>query len=305
MIYLRRVLWVCGLMVSLSLSGQQKNSAYVQYIDKYHEMAVEQMHRYKIPASITLAQALLESGAGNSYLATKANNHFGIKVGMGWTGSYVVRDDDQRNERFRKYKHVGESYEDHSRFLQQGRYKRLFDLDPLDYKGWARGLKACGYATLPTYADRLIAIIDTYDLHQYDEDRHGLRARRSVKEKAAEPAPVAQHLLAMVNGKPCVVWRRGDTWDGLAKETGISKRKLLAFNEVDKSFEPAEGSNVFLQKKGTKAAAEYKGVWHKVKVGESMYTISQQYGIRLKNLYKMNFKDGDYIPVPGDLLKVR
>ena len=294
------------MLVSLSLSGQQKNTAYQQYIDKYNDLAVDQMHRYKIPASITLAQALLESGAGNSYLAVKANNHFGIKVGTGWTGHYVKRDDDQKNERFRKYKNVAESYEDHSQFLLQNRYKRLFALDPMDYKGWARGLKACGYATLPTYADRLITIIDTYDLHDFDEDRHGVRARRKVKEKVVEaPVAVPKHPLAMVNGKPCVLWRDGDTWDALAKETGISRRKLLAFNEVDKDFLPAAGTNIFLQKKGTKAAAEYKGVWHKVKPGESMYSISQHYGIRLKNLYKMNYKGGDYIPVTGDLLKVR
>lgn len=302
--YLRTLLWVCGIAVTASLHGQKRNTAYQQYIDKYNTLAVEQMRRHKIPASITLAQALLESGAGNSYLATKANNHFGIKVGMGWTGSYVTRDDDYKNERFRKYKNVSESYEDHSLFLQQARYKRLFDLDPTDYKGWARGLKACGYATLPTYADRLISIIDTYELHQYDEDRHGLRQRRKQPEPVAAPV-VIPHLVSMVNGKACIVWRSDDTWDALAKETGISRRKLLAFNEVDKTFEPVAGTNIFLQKKGTKAAAEYKGVWHKVKVGESMYSIAQLYGIRLKNLYKMNYKDGEYIPVPGDLLKIR
>ncbi len=280
----------------------QKNTAYQQYIDKYKDAAIDQMRRYHIPASITLAQALLESGAGSSYLATKANNHFGIKVGIGWDGPYVTRDDDHKNDRFRKYKNVSESYEDHSRFLQQNRYRSLFDLNPLDYKAWARGLKACGYATSPTYANKLIGIIETYELNDYDEDRFGLRKK---KYKEPEYKGYVRHQVITVNGIQCVVFREGDTWDSLAKETKISKKKLLKFNEVDEDFTPPVGMNVFLAKKAKKADAQYKDTWHKVKPGESMYTISQFYGIRLSSLYKKNFKDDSYIPVSGDLLKVR
>jgi len=300
---LKFVLLVCGLLVSASVFGQHKNTAYQQYIDQYKDAAVEQMHRYKIPASITLAQALLESAAGKSYLATKANNHFGIKVGMNWTGSYVKRDDDHKNEKFRKYKNAEESYEDHSKFLQQNRYKKLFDLNPMDYKAWARGLKACGYATSPTYANRLINIIELYELQDLDEDRTGLRR----KKKQAETKVVVStlHPVIMVNGKRCIVARGGDTWEALAKETKIRKKKLLSFNEVDEDFAPVAGMNIFLEKKAKKADAQYKDYWHKVKSGESMYAISQFYGIRLDNLYKMNFKDDSYIPVTGDLLKVR
>ena len=149
---LRTILMTLALAVS-SLTFAQRNSTYQQYVDQYKDAAIEQMHRYKIPASITLAQALLESGAGTSYLAKTANNHFGIKVGMGWNGPYVVRDDDRKGEHFRKYKNAAESYEDHSQFLLKDRYKRLFDLNPLDYKAWARGLKACGYATSPMPTD--------------------------------------------------------------------------------------------------------------------------------------------------------
>ncbi|MDE5550968.1 MAG: glucosaminidase domain-containing protein, partial [Bacteroidaceae bacterium] len=141
--YLRIFFVVCSMAVSL-FSFAQRNAAYQQYIEQYKQTAIDQMRRHHIPASITLAQALLESGAGRSYLATRANNHFGIKVGMGWKGGYVTRDDDCKGEHFRKYKNAEESYEDHSLFLQQPRYKRLFSLDPQDYKGWARGLKACG-----------------------------------------------------------------------------------------------------------------------------------------------------------------
>lgn len=301
---LRIVLMTLALAIS-SLTFAQRNTAYQQYVDQYKEAAIEQMHRYKIPASITLAQALLESGAGTSFLAKNANNHFGIKVGVGWNGPYVVRDDDRKGEHFRKYKNVEESYEDHSQFLLKDRYKRLFDLNPLDYKAWARGLKACGYATSPTYADRLINIIETYELDDYDEDRIGLRKYK--KKTTPEPVPVVptRHSVRMVNGIQCVTAREGDTWDGLAKELKITKKKLLKFNEVDDTFPPEPNMNIFLEKKAKKADTQYKDYWHKVKQGESMYSICQFYGIRIDALYKMNFKDDSYIPVTGDLLKVR
>ena len=300
--YLRTILFIFGIVLSVALHGQ-KNTVYQQYIDQYKLAAIDQMRRYKIPASITLSQALLESGAGNSYLATKANNHFGIKVGMGWNGHYVKRDDDSKGERFRKYKNVAESYEDHSQFLLQPRYKQLFTLDPLDYKAWARGLKACGYATLPTYAERLIKIIETYELYLYDEDHYGMRPRK--KNEKQERVEVVRHPVTSVNGISCIVARQGDTWKALAKETKVSKRKLLSYNEADEDFVIPAGMYIFLAKKAKKAESKYKDTWHKVKAGESMYSISQYYGIRLKNLYKMNFKEADYIPVTGDLLKVR
>lgn len=299
---IRFIFLICSFAVSC-LSYAQRNAVYQQYIDLYSDMAIDQMRRYKIPASITMAQAILESGAGRSYLATKANNHFGIKVSSGWNGGYVTRDDDRKNERFRKYKNVADSYEDHSKFLLKDRYKRLFDLDPLDYKGWARGLKACGYATLPTYANRLIDIIETYELHELDEDRHGLK--RKKKKKEIEYVAPQKHIVMLVNGKQCVVARQGDTWESIAKELKVSKRKLLKYNEMMEDYALPAGMNVFLEKKAKKADAKYKDYWHKVKQGESMYGIAQYYGIRLENLYKMNFKDDSYLPIAGDLLKVR
>ena len=303
--YLRIFFVVCSMAVTLC-SFAQRNAAYQQYIEKYKQTAIDQMRRHHIPASITLAQALLESGAGRSYLATRANNHFGIKVGMGWKGGYVTRDDDRKGEHFRKYKNAEESYEDHSLFLQQPRYKRLFSLDPQDYKGWARGLKACGYATLPTYAERLITIIETYDLSDYDEDRFGFRKKK--RSSNSTPMPVvkkAKRPIKLVNGIQCVVTTSGDTWESLAKEMKVSKRKLLKYNETSADYPLPVGMNVFLAKKAKKADSMYKGQWHKIRSGESMYSISQFYGVRLENLYKMNFKDATYIPVSGDLLKVR
>lgn len=300
---LRFILLLCVMAVSSVLLAQ-RNAAYERYIEQYKDAAIDQMHKYHIPASITLAQALLESGAGSSYLATRANNHFGIKVGVGWTGPYIRRDDDAKGEKFRKYRNAAESYEDHSQFLLKDRYKRLFNLDPLDYKAWARGLKACGYATLPTYADRLIKIIDTYDLTQYDEDRNGLKPKRKRHSEDVKVTSI-KHPVQMVNGKRCITVRQGDTWAALAKETKVSKRKLLKVNEVDESYMPPAGMNIFLEKKAKKADAQYKDYWHKVKAGESMYSISQFYGIRVASLYKMNFKDDTYVPISGDLLKVR
>ena len=306
---MRRIfaLVICCLLCALTASAQQVrwNADYQAYIDRYKDIAIEEMVRYRIPASITLAQGLLESGAGTSYLAKNANNHFGIKVGVGWNGPYVTRDDDRKDEKFRKYKNVEESYEDHSQFLLKDRYKRLFDLNPLDYKAWARGLKACGYATSPTYASRLITIIETYELDDYDEDRIGLRKRKKRTEPDYTVTLPVRHSVRTVNGIQCITARQGDTWDALAKETKIAKKKLLKFNEVDESFAPQPDMNIFLEKKAKKADVQYKDYWHKVKAGESMYSIAQFYGIRLDALYKMNFKDDSYIPVTGDLLKVR
>lgn len=156
-------------LISVSLFAQKRNKSYQEYIEKYKDIAIREMEEYRIPASITLAQGLLESGAGKSELTLSANNHFGIKCQKNWEGEKVYHDDDAKGECFRKYNSALESYEDHSKFLKAGqRYASLFDLATTDYKAWARGLKKAGYATLPTYADRLIDIIELYELSQYD-----------------------------------------------------------------------------------------------------------------------------------------
>lgn len=285
-------------------SSAQTNEAYLQYIETYKQIAIDQMRQYKIPASITLAQAILESAAGKSDIAVKGRNHFGIKCGNQWSGLYVLHDDDKKREKFRKYESVEQSFVDHSLLLQKERYKQLYNINPLDYKAWARGLKACGYATNPAYAERLIKLIEQYDLNRWDEDRWGLKPKK-YSTQIADYVPPVRHAKQTVNGVQCVVARKGDTWEQLSRETRIPVARLLKFNEIDENYPLYEGMNVFLAKKATKAAAQYADFWHKVKEGESMYTIAQYYGIRVKNLYKMNFRDFDYVPATGDLLKVR
>lgn len=287
------------------LQAQTKSQAFIDYIEKYKSIAIEQMERHKIPASITLAQGLLESGAGSSELAKKSNNHFGIKCGSTWFGPTTTHYDDGRNECFRVYATVRESYEDHSQFLQKERYSRLFRLSTTDYKGWARGLKACGYATSPTYADRLINIIELYELNKLDRDPN-------APVYIPEPEPVYEvvelnsHTILTNNGVMCIQATARDTWDSLAREFALSKKKLLQYNEAIESVTIRQGDLIYLEKKQTRAAKQFgKKYWHHVQQGESMYSIAQLYGIRLKKLYKLNFRDADYVPVQGDLLKVR
>ena len=275
------------------------NQRFQNYFDKYKDVAVEQMLKYHIPASITLAQGVLESDAGNSELATKANNHFGIKCN-GWTGRKSYHDDDARNECFRAYDSVYESYQDHSVFLTTSkRYSCLFQLKLTDYKGWARGLKACGYATSPTYATKLIEIIELYKLYQYDT------AKDFDKFQAQQVKSGDSRQIYAFNKNYYLKARRGDTFRSLAKEVDISYRKLARYNERDKNDVLEEGEIVWLKKKQDKAPKNYKGRLHYVKNGESMYSISQLYGIKLKKLYKLN----DLPPTSqirvGDALRVR
>ena len=175
------------LYVGMPVSAQRRNTLYNKYIKEYAPLAIEQMDKYKIPASITLAQGLLESGAGRSVLARKSNNHFGIKC-HGWPGGKVYHDDDEKGECFRAYRKVEDSYEDHSQFLKNGpRYAFLFKLKITDYKGWAKGLKKAGYATDRSYANRLITIIEDYELYKYDtkgmSKREARRWQKLLKKK--------------------------------------------------------------------------------------------------------------------------
>jgi len=301
-------------LVSLPLpAGAQtrQNQAYINYINQYKNLAIREMERYHIPASITLAQGLLESGAGRSELATKGNNHFGIKCGGGWNGRRMYKDDDQKNDCFRVYRNATDSYEDHSQFLLKDRYKRLFQLKTTDYKGWAKGLKACGYATSPTYATRLIEIIETYQLYQYDKGKksHGGDYQDDIygvpTNTNTENLPAGKHTYTVNNGVVCVVALPGDNWQTLPKVLHKSRRRLLKYNEAVVTDPIQPGTFIYLHKKQKKAERKYRKYWHKVQPGESMYSISQLYGIRVKYLYKKNFKSAAYSPQPGDLLKVR
>ena len=169
---MKYVILICLFLNILFVSSQSKTELYVE---KYSDLAIREMKQYKIPASITLSQGILESGNGESRLATKANNHFGIKC-HGWQGKEIYADDDEENECFRKYKRVEDSYRDHSIFLKKnGRYSFLFELDLNDYEGWAHGLKKAGYATSPNYAEKLISLIEKYDLGRFDKHNTGTK----------------------------------------------------------------------------------------------------------------------------------
>ena len=300
----------CVVLTLLSLSlqgamGQSKwNQRYQQYIDQYKDIAIEQMLKWKIPASITLAQGLLESGAGNGRLATKANNHFGIKC-HGWKGRTIYHDDDARGECFRSYSSAYESFEDHSRFLSSGqRYKGLFKLRLTDYQGWARGLKAAGYATNPRYASQLIDIIQLYRLYQYDKAT-GYDKFMSQHAKDHRVGGQQLHPIKIYNKNYYIVAREGDTFRLIGEEINISYRKIARYNERDKNDPLKPGEIIWLKKKQKKAPKEYKDRLHYVRAGESMYSIAQKYGIRLKSLYKMNNLSPDYDLRIGDELRLR
>ena len=298
------IILLTGLCVQLGFAQSAWNARYQRYIDQYKDCAIEQMLKHKIPASITLAQGLLESGAGESTLARKGNDHFGIKC-HGWSGGTMYIDDDARNECFRTYSSPFESYEDHSRFLVSGqRYRSLFNLKITDYKGWARGLKAAGYATNPKYADRLIDIIQLYKLYEYDKAHsYDKFMTQHAKDHNVDGKPL--HPIGIYNKNYFLYARRGDTFRSIGEEVGISYRKIAKYNERDKNDVLQEGEVVWLKKKQTKASKEYKGRTHHVRPGESMYTIAQKYGIRLKSLYKMNKLTPDYAIQVGDELKLR
>ena len=284
------------------LYAQHKNPIYIEYFEQYKNIAIDQMHRYKIPASITLAQGVLESGAGKSKLAKESNNHFGIKCHNEWKGKKAYHDDDHNNECFRKYKKVEDSYLDHSLFLvNRPRYSILFELDTHDYRGWAKGLQRCGYATDKAYANKLIKIIEDYELYRYDSNKRSSKSKKNARKtniKFTNPLIVYKaNNLIYVHARP------GDDFSTIADELNFKERALAKYNEVPTDYPLKPGDIVYLQKKKTKASKpNYE---HIVKVGESMHSISQKYGIKIKSLYKLNKKDTDYIPEEGDILRLR
>ena len=298
-------LFACLFFIS-HLSAQMRwNSVYQEYIDQYKDLAIEEMLRYNIPASITLAQGIFESGAGRSELSVKGNNHFGIKC-HGWAGRSVYHDDDARNECFRAYDNVLQSYEDHSKFLRYNvRYNSLFTLQRTDYRGWAQGLMACGYATNPRYADKLIELIELYKLYELDK---ATSYDKFMAKRGGYDKPVSQgmslHPIKIYNKNYYIIARAGDTFKGIGEEIDISYRKIAKYNERDKNDVLHAGEIIYLKKKQKKADKAYKNRPHIVKAGESMYSIAQRYGIRLKSLYKKNHLSPDYQARVGDTLRV-
>ncbi|MEW6468233.1 MAG: glucosaminidase domain-containing protein [Bacteroidota bacterium] len=277
-----------------------------EYIDKFKDDAIKEMLMHGVPASITLSQAMLESANGNSDLAMYANNHFGIKCHVGWEGMTYYKDDDEKNECFRKYNTVLESYSDHSMFLKtRDRYKFLFDLKVTDYKGWAHGLKSAGYATDPNYAYKLIQIIEQYKLHEYDK----LTTVPVTKEEEKEPitktpvvTPAPKHKsILKVNNRKYIIAQQGDSYQSIAQEFETGLHLIYKYNDLGKSASLKPGDIIFIEPKRKKGDAAF----HTVKKGETLYGISQQYGVKLKSIYKINKLKPGYQPKEGDKIYLK
>lgn len=261
---------------------------YEAYIEVFCDLAIEHQEQYGIPASITLAQGLLESAAGRSRLAKEGNNHFGIKCHKEWKGSTMRRDDDAPNECFRAYRTPEESFDDHSRFLRRTRYQKLFNLKVTDYKGWAQGLRECGYATDPNYAARLITIIERYSLYSYDTPEG-----RDPEEIAAfiHQMLVSSHPVRRSRGLHYVVATPGDTYAVIAKEFNLPVKKLMAYNDVDRDREIKAWEEVYLEEKLDDAPEGITTVT--IGEGESIHSISQRFGMRKDVIKALNKKVKD------------
>lgn len=261
-----------GLVISTNSAFGQEISR-KEYIEKYSSLAVKQMHQYKIPASITLAQGILESNNGNSRLATKANNHFGIKC-HGWEGKKIFADDDKKNECFRNYKNVLESFVDHSLFLNKySRYEFLFDYRITDYKSWAKGLKKAGYATNNKYPELLIKIIEENKLYQFDSkkiDKNLMSGKRNIYMHP--------------NKIKYVISKNQETYKTIAKSLNIKLKQILKYNDDNNQSVLNVGTKVFIQPKRNRSKQRI----HVVNNGEDLRTISQTYGVKMKSLKKRN-----------------
>ena len=280
------------LLLCAATFANAQNLTREQYIKKYKDIAIKQMHKHRIPASITLAQACLESSNGNSTLARKANNHFGIKCHNGWKGKKIKHSDDQRNECFRKYKKAEDSFTDHSYFLVSGsRYNSLFDLPVHDYKAWAHGLKAAGYATNPNYAKLLIDIIEKYDLYKYDT---GLAYEQSkAAAKAAKKAARKEKKLKKLERKAAKA----------EKKSAKANNKLNKF-KGENAPAPQLGQpqhNNPQQGMQPQAASSL----HTVNAGDTLYSIARKYDTTVEAIQKLNPGIKANALKPGSQLKIK
>lgn len=312
----RLFLAISILVCCVGLYAQTKNAAYLSYIEKYRDMAIQQQIKHKVPAAITMAQGLLESNAGQSLLAVEANNHFGIKCASDWVGLTYTKDDDKKDECFRKYATPADSYEDHSLFLKRKRYASLFTLPIADYKGWAYGLKACGYATDPKYAEKLIKLIELYELQKITLDTTLINAglvsekdttwqntqnnkilqEEQVGEEAINDdftyliqediAINSKHKFQRINGIRCVIANDGDTYASLAIEFNMYERTLRKYNDASDTRDLKPGDIVYIYPKKNKASR--KTPYYYFREGDDAWNISQRFGIKLRSLYKLN-----------------
>ena len=331
-----RIISVTAVLLLVCFSAAQGGDVRQRYIERYKDIAMEQMREKGVPASITLAQGCLESGNGLSTLATQGNNHFGIKC-HNWTGRTIYHDDDEAGECFRRYDTAEESFRDHSDFLRyRDRYAFLFDLEPTDYKGWAEGLKKAGYATDPGYASKLIEIIEAYGLSRYDlavtevpqAETPTVTATGVEEEEATAPLPPSP--ASLEKSRPaeeprfrnssvgdvtigynvlekhgiCYIIANGsDTYSSIAREFNLFKREILAFNEEKSDRTVEAGTVVYIQAKRKQSDAALAK--HVVENGETMKELSQRFAVRLKYLYKYNDMAPGAEPAPGSIINLR
>ncbi|MFC2111017.1 glucosaminidase domain-containing protein [Bacteroidota bacterium] len=305
-LYIKLIISISILIVTQITQAQSENIKITaeDYINTYKDIAIGKMIEYKIPASITLAQGLLESGNGNSKLAVEANNHFGIKCHMEWTGETFIQDDDTKDECFRKYNNAEESFKDHSLFLStRDRYAFLFELDIKDYEAWAKGLKKAGYATNPKYPQLLINLIERYELYKYDniskdilaDNKQKQDTKNIVKSKVkiksgnisdeeVTTISLNERKILCNNKVKYIIAQKEDNIENICKELDMFKWQIIKYNELDNNSKISEGQILYLQPKRRKAEEKY----HIVKEGESLYSISQKYGIKQKFIIKNN-----------------
>ncbi len=289
------------------------------YIDIYKDAAVAEMKRSGVPASITLAQGILETESGNSELVKKSNNHFGIKCKANWTGETVRHTDDAANECFRKYSKAAESYKDHSDFLKtSSRYSSLFELNPTDYKGWAYGLKKAGYATNPKYPQIVISNIEKYNLQQYDDSNFGLKTFTDVTQKQAEPTYAKLAYVGKVldgedeitagiknadkiNGLKAIYASAGTSLIAIATSANIDLAKLLDYNDLTSDGLLKENQIIYFEKKNKQGNADL----YKVIEDESLQIISQKNAVQLKQLSQLNNMREFILIRKGSVIKLR
>ena len=319
-----KLFFLIGIFIFLTgftQGGSGQKTTRQEYIEMFAKVAIQEMIQYHIPASITMAQACLESSDGNSPLATEGNNHFGIKCKNTWTGSTIRKDDDTLNECFRKYRNAIESFRDHSEFLTGSmRYQFLFDYNIKDYKKWAYGLKKAGYATNPQYPERLLKIIEDFQLYKLDDyfdnpnGYIGLQSREGSSKVISERwgnrgrsgLSVNPYLLRKVekrNGANAFFSKQGDTYEQIAAEFSIKVSSIYRYNDIEPGERLEAGSIVYLQRK--RGRAPRGNDLYTFKKGDTFWSVAQWYGIRLNALYRKNrIKKGE-LPVEGQQISLR
>ena len=285
--------------ITLTLLAQKKMTP-EEYIYTFKEDAVKEMYLHKVPACITLAQGMLESGNGNSALCKNANNHFGIKCHKEWAGETYTMDDDSADECFRKYETALDSYSDHSLFLfSRSRYSQLFELPINDYKGWCIGLKAAGYATDPKYPERLIELIEKYKLHELNINENTPKQNFPAYDEIKSKMAIRE--VYRFNHIRFVIAKENDSFYKIAKEFNLELEEIIEYNDLSKSDKLSYGQKIYIEKKRRKALEPI----HVVQKNETLKSISQLHGIRLSSVCKKNKLKSDSKLKVGDVLYLR